>query len=106
MVDPTLGYLTSCPSNVGTGLRASVLLRLPHLSCQGELLERLAMVLGLQVRGTRGEHTLATDSTYDISNKQRLGKTEVALMQDLVEGVVKLVELEEMLAQQCAMVLL
>lgn len=106
MVDPALGYLATCPSNVGTGMRASVMLRLPHLSCQGELLERLAIVLQLQVRGSGGEHTLVADSTYDISNKQRLGKTEVALVQELVEGVIKLVELEEMLEQQCEMVLL
>ena len=72
--DEELGYLTFCPTNLGTTLRASVHLRLTALT-SGEV-ERLASEQGLQVRGTSGEHSEVRGGVYDISNSRRLGLTE------------------------------
>ena len=73
-----LGYILTCPSNLGTGLRAGVHIKIPHLSKHpkfGEILSNLR----LQKRGTGGVDTAATGGTYDISNSDRLGKSEVGL---------------------------
>jgi creatine kinase/arginine kinase len=78
--DDRLGYLTSCPSNLGTGLRASVHVKLPFLSKKEKELHKLAERANLQIRGIHGEHSESVDSTYDISNKQRLGRSEVELV--------------------------
>lgn len=81
--DENLGYLTSCPTNLGTGMRASVHAHLPNLGSKMPHFIKLADGYGLQIRGIHGEHSESADHIYDISNKQRLGKSEVELIQNL-----------------------
>jgi len=84
-----LGYLTACPSNVGTGLRASVMVHLLGLRLTNDLdavlraLERLR----LTVRGVGGEGSDAAGHMFQISNQETLGETETALIDDLLETV-------------------
>ena len=71
-----LGYILTCPSNLGTGLRAGVHIKIPYLSKDSRFPEILK-TLRLQKRGTGGVDTAATGGVYDISNIDRLGKSEV-----------------------------
>uniref|UniRef100_A0A7N6AVB5 creatine kinase n=1 Tax=Anabas testudineus TaxID=64144 RepID=A0A7N6AVB5_ANATE len=91
-----LGYVLTCPSNLGTGLRAGVHVKLPNLSKHeqfGEILKRLR----LQKRGTGGVDTAAVGGVFDISNADRLGFSEVELVQMVVDGVNLLVDMEKRL---------
>eukprot|EP01036_Dinobryon_divergens_P023811 gene23811-32200_t len=93
-----LGYITTCPSNCGTGLRASVMLKLPKLykKMGVHALEDLCDGMGLQARGGRGEHSPpGPNGEFDISNKGRIGASEVELVQRMIDGVDKLIDLEE-----------
>lgn len=92
------GYLCTCPSNLGTGLRASVHLQLHKLS-KDPRFEDIVFGLQLQKRGTGGEHTEAVDDVYDISNRARLKKSEREFVQLLINGVEKLIEMEKRLEQ-------
>lgn len=88
--DETLGYLTSCPTNLGTGLRASVMMHLPALEHFG-LISRLTSnisKLGMTIRGTYGEGSNVIGSLYQISNQITLGITEQDAIQNL-ESVTK-----------------
>ena len=96
MQSPTFGYLTYCPSNLGTTLRASVHVKLPRLSSAGRL-EDIAKENGLQVRGTGGEHTDAVDGIVDISNIRRLGLTEEDAVGGMFKGVMKILKEESLL---------
>lgn len=81
-----LGYLTSCPTNVGTGLRASVMMHLPGLSLVRSELEKVfaaAQKTGLAVRGMYGEGSRAAGDFYQISNQITLGRSESQLVDDL-----------------------
>ncbi|XP_022219637.1 arginine kinase [Drosophila obscura] len=89
------GYLSACPTNLGTTLRASVHIRLPLLSKDSERLVALADELQLQIRGTGGEHTAIEDGVMDISNRRRLGFTEFELVKSLQDGIVALINAEE-----------
>uniref|UniRef100_A0A8C5GK81 Creatine kinase S-type, mitochondrial n=1 Tax=Gouania willdenowi TaxID=441366 RepID=A0A8C5GK81_GOUWI len=91
-----LGYVLTCPSNLGTGLRAGVHVRLPKLS-QDPRFSKILDNLRLQKRGTGGVDTAATGDTFDISNLDRLGKSEVELVQLVVDGVNYLIECEKKL---------
>ena len=71
-----LGYVLTCPSNLGTGLRAGVHIKIPNLSKDKRFLD-IIKALRLQKRGTGGVDTAATGGVYDISNSERLGKSEV-----------------------------
>ena len=93
-----LGFLGTCPSNLGTGMRAGVMIRLPELNQNVALLEQLCEAFDLQPRGSSGEHSAAVGAKWDISNKQRLGFSEVQLVQKLVDGVCKLILVEEQMA--------
>lgn len=86
-----LGYIHSCPSNLGTGMRASVHIKLPKLSANQEKFKQRCAELRLQPRGVHGEHSETTDGIYDISNKERIGKTEVELVQTMIDGVQTLI---------------
>ncbi len=81
---PRFGYLTACPTNVGTGIRVSVMLHLPALKLTGEIEKvfRAAKDLKLAVRGLYGEGTEATGDFYQISNQTTLGKTEDDIIGD------------------------
>merc|ERR1712201_64244 len=82
------GYLHSRPTNLGTGMRASVHVDLPGWTKEGlPALKARCEELGVQPRGTRGESGGQTGITYDISNKHRLGYSEVELVQTMIDGV-------------------
>jgi protein-arginine kinase len=82
------GYLHSCPTNLGTGMRASVHVDLPGWTKEGlPALKARCEELQVQPRGTRGESGGQTGCTYDISNKHRLGYSEVELVQKMIDGV-------------------
>ena len=82
------GYIHSCPTNLGTGMRASVHIDLPGYTKLGpKVLAARCEELHLQPRGTRGESGGQTGVTYDISNKHRLGYSEVELVQKMIDGV-------------------
>jgi len=88
MLHPRLGYLHSCPTNLGTGMRASVHVDLPGWTKEGlPALKARCEELKVQPRGTRGESGGQTGVTYDISNKHRLGYSEVELVQCMIDGV-------------------
>ena len=97
MFSENLGFLGTCPSNLGTGLRASVMIRLPHLSTNLEELEKMCAASGLQLRGSAGEHSAAVGAVWDLSNTQRIGFSEAQLVQKLIDGVVRIIALEEQL---------
>ena len=89
-----LGFILTCPSNLGTGLRASVHVKLPNLS-KDERFGDILKSLRLQKRGTGGVDTAGTDGIFDISNSDRLGFSEVELVQRVVDGVALLIQLEK-----------
>lgn len=90
-----LGYISSCPTNLGTAMRASVHISLPQLGGNKELLEEITAKRHLQIRGIHGEHSESKNAIFDISNKRRLGITEVDAVKDLYRGVVELIKAEE-----------
>eukprot|EP01083_Nonionella_stella_P020214 56028_1 len=92
------GYIHSCPSNLGTGMRASVHMKLPKLSVTPDF-KKICADLKLQPRGIHGEHSETTGGVYDISNKHRIGYSEVELVQTMMDGVAKLIEMEQKLAE-------
>merc|ERR1712106_886162 len=82
------GYIHSCPTNLGTGMRASVHVDLPGWTKHGvDKLKARCEELNVQPRGTRGESGGQTGCTYDISNKHRLGYSEVQLVQVMIDAV-------------------
>ncbi len=87
---PNLGYLTACPTNVGTGMRASVMLHLPALVLSRQINQVLQAIikLGLAVRGLYGEGTEASGNLFQISNQVTLGKREADILDNL-ERVIK-----------------
>ncbi|XP_064111449.1 arginine kinase-like [Macrobrachium nipponense] len=89
-----LGSLSFCPTNLGTGIRASVHIRLPKLGENMLMLENTANRYNLQVRGTSGEHSEAKDYVFDISNRRRLGITEIEAIQEMYDGVKEIIQLE------------
>jgi len=93
MLDAKYGYIHSCPTNLGTGMRASVHVDLPGFTKEGlGVLKARCEELKVQPRGTRGESGGQTGITYDISNKHRLGYSEVELVQCMIDGVNTLVK--------------
>lgn len=95
-LDSQLGYLTACPTNTGTGMRASVMLHLPALA----LLEQIPQVvqganaLGLAVRGLYGEGTDALGNLFQISNQTTLGPSEGEILARLTKVVTRVIEVE------------
>lgn len=94
--DEKYGYITCCPTNVGTGLRASVMLHLPALTMTNQIRAVISMMprLGLVVRGMYGEGTEAVGNYYQLSNQVTLGKSEEEIIQDL-QIVVEQIYLKE-----------
>ncbi|WP_416829399.1 protein arginine kinase [Ectobacillus polymachus] len=94
--DEHLGYLTSCPTNVGTGLRASVMMHLPALVLTQQM-NRIATAinqLGLVVRGIYGEGSEALGNIFQVSNQITLGKSEEDIIEDLKSIVAQLIQQE------------
>lgn len=82
-----LGYITSCPTNLGTALRASVHIELPNLMKDMKKFQGIADQFNVQIRGSHGEHSDTSDGVFDISNRRRLGRSEKDLVQDMYDGV-------------------
>ncbi|MCH5202276.1 MAG: protein arginine kinase [Oscillospiraceae bacterium] len=94
--DEKLGYLTQCPTNIGTGMRASVMLHLPALKKSGamNMLAGNLNKLGLTIRGTYGEGTASEGAIYQLSNQVSLGISEKAAIENLKNVTIQLVNQE------------
>lgn len=97
-VHPRFGYLTSCPTNVGTGMRISVMLHLPAMAESKELAHALRAIakLHLTVRGLFGEGSEASGHYYQVSNQRTLGLSEDEIARVLADAVASLVQYEEL----------
>jgi creatine kinase/arginine kinase len=98
--DPHLGYITSCPTNLGTAMRGSVHIKLPNLGSKANKakFDEIAAKYYVQIRGIHGEHSETDDGVFDISNRRRLGRGEVDLVQDMYDGVKAMISEEKKLA--------
>ncbi len=85
-----LGYLTACPTNVGTGIRVSVMLHLPALKMTGEIEKvfQAARDMRLAIRGLFGEGTEAGGDFFQVSNQTTLGRSEKQIIQDFREQII------------------
>jgi len=92
-----LGYITTCPTNLGTGMRASVHIKIPKLAENKEKFHEIASKYHLDVRGIDGEHSESKGGIYDVSNKRRLGLPETLLVLDMYHGVKAMIEEESKL---------
>lgn len=92
------GFLTQCPSNVGTGLRASVMLHLPALTSTGNIQKILDIIsnFGMDIRGIYGEGSQVQGNMYQISNKQSLGISESEIVKNLKVITEKIMEQEKL----------
>jgi len=88
-----LGYILTCPSNLGTGLRAGAMVKLPLLSKSPQF-KQLQKVMGLQARGTAGVDSASVGGKFDISNADRLGKSETQLVNIFIEGLAQFIRWE------------
>ena len=94
---PELGYLTACPTNIGTGIRVSAMLHLPGLVLGEQINPIIQSVnkLGLAVRGLYGEGTEALGNVFQVSNQMTLGETEAAIVERLEKVLGQIIEHEE-----------
>lgn len=94
--DEKLGYLTKCPTNLGTGLRLSVMMHLPALTMTKQMTQvlKIAPQLGFTVRGFYGEGSKASGYLYQISNQETLGSSEKELCEKMASFVSQLIERE------------
>ncbi|MBR3019805.1 MAG: protein arginine kinase [Clostridia bacterium] len=94
--DPQWGYLTACPTNAGTGLRASMMLHLPMLTAQKQMgkVNQIAAKLGLTLRGIYGEGSEAQGNLYQLSNQVTLGRTEKEIIDAVAATARQMAEME------------
>ncbi len=94
---PELGYLTACPTNLGTGIRVSAMLHLPGLVLAEQINQIIASVnkLGLAVRGLYGEGTEALGNVFQVSNQMTLGEVEADIVERLNKVLLQIIEHEE-----------
>ena len=99
---PRFGYLTACPTNVGTGIRVSVMLHLPALRLTGEIekVRRAARDMRLAVRGLFGEGSEALGDLYQVSNQTTLGRSEQEILVEFQQTVVPQIIAYEQQARQ------
>src|SRR5213593_3179295 len=95
--NPELGYLTACPTNLGTGIRVSAMLHLPGLVLDEQINPIIQSVnkLGLAVRGLYGEGTEAFGNVFQVSNQMTLGEAETDIVERLNKVLTQLIEHEE-----------
>jgi protein arginine kinase len=95
--DESWGYLTSCPTNVGTGMRASVMVHLPALNITGNINKILQAVtqIGLTIRGLYGEGTEMVGNVFQISNQITLGRSEEEIVDNLTAVTMQIIEKEK-----------
>ncbi|MEM9398774.1 MAG: protein arginine kinase [Verrucomicrobiota bacterium] len=93
---PTLGYLTACPTNVGTGMRASVMLHLPGLVLSEQINQVIKSInqIGLAVRGLYGEGTEALGNLFQVSNQMTMGESENQIVDRILKVTNNLIEHE------------
>ncbi|MDR3273952.1 MAG: ATP--guanido phosphotransferase [Puniceicoccales bacterium] len=96
--DDNYGFLTSCPTNVGTGMRGSVMLHLPGLVVTGQINAVISAMqkLGFVVRGLFGEGTSAFGSIFQISNQYTLGMSEIDIISRLYQVIISVIANEEL----------
>jgi protein arginine kinase len=94
--DPTLGYLTACPTNVGTGMRASAMVHLPSLVLSDQINQVVNSInkIGLAVRGLYGEGTEAMGNLFQVSNQTTLGEKEGQIIERLNKVIETLIQRE------------
>jgi len=92
--DDRLGWLTFCPTNLGTTVCASVHIKIPKISARSDF-KKICDDMKLQIRGMHGEHRETEGGVYDVSNKARLGLTEYQAVKTFYDGVKKLIEMEK-----------
>src|SRR5580765_5893341 len=94
---PDLGYLTACPTNLGTGIRVSAMLHLPALVLSEQINQIVQAVnkLGLAVRGLYGEGTEAFGNVFQVSNQMTLGESEIEIVEKLNKVLSQMIEHEE-----------
>src|SRR3989454_4361552 len=94
---PALGYLTACPTNLGTGIRVSAMLHLPGLVLAEQINQIIQAVnkLGLAVRGLYGEGTEALGNVFQVSNQMTLGESETEIVERLNKVLAQIIEHEE-----------
>jgi protein arginine kinase len=95
--DPTFGYLTSCPTNTGTGMRASVLIHLPGLALTREIEKVISEISRLRfvVRGFYGEGSDVWGNLFQVSNQSTLGQSEEEIVESLETVTRRIIEYEE-----------
>ncbi len=100
--DEKLGYLTHCPTNLGTGMRASLMMFLPALTARGGIrpLQNQLGKLGLTIRGMSGEGSSGDGCLYQISNQITLGSTEQEIITKLAEVCKRIIEQERSLRER------
>lgn len=93
---PNLGFLTACPTNIGTGLRGSVLIHIPGIKFlkKDKIIFDIIKKIGINIRGFYGEGSLPFGCIYQLSSSSSTGKTEIEIIKEL-ESVVKLIKEEE-----------
>ncbi len=98
LFDESLGYITSRPTNVGTGLRASVMIHLPGLVLTKRISRIIQVIqkLGLVVRGIYGEGSEALGNIFQVSNQMTLGKSEEDIIADLKSVIQQIIQQEKM----------
>lgn len=100
--DSQLGYLTACPTNTGTGMRASVMLHLPMLTLLKQMgkVNQLAAKLGLTIRGIYGEGSEALGNLYQLSNQVTLGRTEGEILEAVTAVARQMAGMEEVFREK------
>lgn len=93
-----LGFILTCPSNLGTGLRAGAMVQVPLFSARPDFKECLKK-MKLQARGTAGVDSASTGGKWDISNADRLGMSEVQLCNLFIEGIAQIIKWEQALEE-------
>ena len=95
--DSELGFLTACPTNIGTGMRASVMLFLPAITMNGTVTNVINALskLGITIRGVYGEGSAAEGYMYQVSNQISLGVTEQEIIKNMSSAVQKICDIEK-----------
>lgn len=99
--DKKLGFITACPSNLGTGMRASVMMFLPGIASNGELKKILPLIkgAGMTVRGAFGEGTTSEGYLYQVSNERTLGMSETDILKEMVKITMTICD-QELIARE------
>lgn len=100
--DARLGYLTACPTNLGTGIRASVMMHLPALALSGYMkgVLQACSKLGIAVRGLYGENSEATGNMFQVSNQVTLGQSEQEILENVTNIVSQIAEQERVMRSE------